>query len=231
MVHTTSRSRSMPPGHARRAARQTLVLALAGLALVACAVFAWLAYAVTHLELVDANTSLELAVHAQATPVLDGFFKAMTFIGSVPMIGALTAILGGAFIMKGRREDGILLGATMAGAAGWVEGLKHVFHVTRPQLFPTALHETGYSFPSGHSTLSACFFGFIALWLVLQAPRQAVNWLAGLACLVLAASVALSRIYLGAHWPSDVVAGMLVATAWVSAVTAARYAVLPPLEE
>jgi undecaprenyl-diphosphatase len=230
MAHATSRSRTMPPGHARRTRRQTLVLILLAVALVAASAFGWLAYAVTHQELVEANTSLELAVHAQATPALDGFFKALTFVGSVPAIGVLTLILAGALLARGRREDGVLLAATMAGSVGLTEGLKHAFHQARPTLFATALHEHGFSFPSGHATLSFSLFGFIALWLVLQAPRRAVSWLAGLACLALAASIALSRVYLGAHWPSDVLAGMLVATAWVTAVTAARYVLLPPLE-
>jgi len=230
MAHATHRSRMMPPGHARRAGRQTVATILMVLAVLAAIAFAWLAHEVVSQALVGPNTTFELGVHAQATPALDSLFAILTHIGSVVTIAALTLIIGGLMFMKGRREDAMMLAGTMVGAVGITEVLKHTFHQTRPALFATAVHETGFSFPSGHSTLSFCLFGFLALWLVLEAPRHVMSWIAAVACVGLAALIALSRVYLGVHWPTDVLAGMLVALAWVSFVTALRQAFFPPLE-
>ncbi|MDB5097899.1 MAG: hypothetical protein JWM80_2320, partial [Cyanobacteria bacterium RYN_339] len=85
MVHATHRRRMMPPAHARRARRHTLVTFLAGVAVLAAALFAWLANAVMNHALIEPNTALELSVHAQATPTLDTFFKLLTHVGSVPV--------------------------------------------------------------------------------------------------------------------------------------------------
>ncbi|MDB5100025.1 MAG: hypothetical protein JWM80_4446, partial [Cyanobacteria bacterium RYN_339] len=147
-----------------------------------------------------------------------------------PVIATLSVLIGGLMFAKGRREDAVLLWATMAGGAGLTAGIKHAFHEVRPALFHPLVQETGFSFPSGHATLSFCLFGFLAVWLVLEAPRKLISWVAALACVGLAGAIALSRVYLGVHWPSDVVAGMLVATTWVAAMAAARQALLPPLE-
>jgi undecaprenyl-diphosphatase len=231
MVHVTQRSRSMPPAHARRARRHSLLAFLTALALLAGGAFALLAYGVVNHLLVEPNTQFELGVHALATPTLDTFFSLLTRLGSVAVIGLLTAVIGLSMFVRGRREDAVFLGATMLGAVGLTEGLKHAFHQVRPALFHPMVQEHGFSFPSGHATLSFALFGFLALWLLMEAPGRLVNWAAAAACVALAAAIALSRIYLGVHWPSDVLAGMLVATTWVAAVSAVRQALLPPLEE
>ncbi len=110
--------------------------------------------------------------------------------------------------------------------------LKGVFHRARPsaELPYLMTRPTSFSFPSGHTMGNAGVIGSLAVVIrVLRPPRRV--WIASS---VLAAlwvlGVALSRVYLGAHYPSDVLGGLLAAASWVSAVTGYVYPRLLPHE-
>lgn len=91
--------------------------------------------------------------------------------------------------------------------------LKSLFERSRPDLF-RVVEEAGYSFPSGHAMLSICFYGIIAFLI----SRHIQNWRWRLAVITLAvavvAAIGLSRIYLGVHYPTDVVAGYFAGGMW-----------------
>ena len=108
-----------------------------------------------------------------------------------------------------RRADAIVLCATLAGSAALGQGLKLFFARTRPYLFPWRVAATGWSFPSGH-TLNAVVLAGLLAWLVGRRLRgwRRVVFDAGVALWALL--VGLSRIYLGVHYPSDVLAGLAV---------------------
>jgi undecaprenyl-diphosphatase len=99
--------------------------------------------------------------------------------------------------------------------------LKFAFQRARPEPFFGTAPET-YSFPSGHALFSACFYGVFA-WLLGTAFRnrgvRAAIWTISLA---LIAAIGLSRLYLGFHYPTDVIAGYLVAAFWTTALLASR---------
>jgi undecaprenyl-diphosphatase len=225
-VAGTSRNRRMPPGPARRAEHTTVLGFLLALCFSALASFAWLAAEVVHQALNATNQAILLAIHADARPDFDTIALGITNIGSVPVMALLALGFIGLFLYKGRSIDAITLAAVMGGGALLIEGFKHLFHMARPALFPQLVHESGYSFPSGHSTLSFCLFGFLALWLVLEGPRRPLNWLGALICLVFPVTIAGTRLYLGVHWPSDVLAGMLLASFWITACMAGRQVAL-----
>ncbi|MEO7337917.1 MAG: phosphatase PAP2 family protein [Caldimonas sp.] len=93
--------------------------------------------------------------------------------------------------------------------------LKQVFHRGRPVLDEPLLHLSSYSFPSGHVTAATLFYGVLAVYLARQAPdlgkRVALYAMAGVMVLL----VAVTRVYLGAHHFSDVVAAAAWGTAWL----------------
>jgi undecaprenyl-diphosphatase len=100
-------------------------------------------------------------------------------------------------------------------AGSWLltDGLKLLFVRPRPDVFPPLTTELGYSFPSGHALTSAALYGFLA-FLCWQARRRV--WALLLAFFGL--WIGASRVYLGVHYPSDVLAASAVGVVWLAVV-------------
>src|SRR6185369_17932911 len=77
-----------------------------------------------------------------------------------------------------------------------------------------------YSFPSGHSLFSFCFYGVLAGLLTRRLKSRVARVLIWICAALLVSAIGLSRIYLGVHYPSDVIAGYLAASLWVSTLVA-----------
>jgi undecaprenyl-diphosphatase len=188
-----------------------------GIAVAAVIAFGWLATEVMEQELRPLNESIMLGIHRYAGPRWDPIARGVTDHGSVIFVSIIGLVVGGIFLYRRRMLDAATLGIELVGGGILSTVLKLIFQQQRPRLFPSVIPlPPDYSFPSGHSLISFCLYGFIAAWLVADAPRERWRWLVAALSLSIAALVALSRLYLGVHWPSDVTAGMLVATFWVS---------------
>jgi len=156
----------------------------------------------------------------ERTETLIGLARAITWAGSAFLLVPLA--FGGCLVMLrvGLRRDAIAVAVSLGGAMLISDLVKLL--TSRPR--PTVEHlqaVTGSSFPSGHATQAAAFW--LALALVLRAP-PASRWLAlvaRLAAVLLALGVAWSRVYLGVHYPSDVLAGLALGGCWAVFVTAA----------
>ncbi|GAA2791804.1 phosphatase PAP2 family protein [Kitasatospora sp. CM 4170] len=94
------------------------------------------------------------------------------------------------------------------------QGLMHGFGRPRPSGVYRAVSASGFSFPSGHTFTSAVCAGLIAL-AVARARPGLVRWVVACAA-VFAAAIGVSRVYLGVHWPLDVLGGWLLGTAWLA---------------
>ncbi|HWQ61496.1 MAG TPA: phosphatase PAP2 family protein, partial [Negativicutes bacterium] len=92
--------------------------------------------------------------------------------------------------------------------------LKHLFERARPDMF-TVISVTGYSFPSGHAMVSLCFYGMVAYLLCRHLPRLAPQLLVYGLTAALVTAVGFSRIYLGVHYPSDVLGGYIAGGTWL----------------
>lgn len=105
------------------------------------------------------------------------------------------------------------LAASLVGSTLLNEGLKLLFRRLRPDIL--ILHEAGgYSFPSGHSMAAMTFYGLLAYLAYRYGPQGYQRVLCLLPCLLIVA-VGLSRIYLGVHFASDVLAGYLAGICWL----------------
>jgi undecaprenyl-diphosphatase len=144
----------------------------------------------------------------------------VTQFGSEFWIVPFGAFVVWRMIATGRRHAAVLVVIAAAGAEALDFALKQMFHRERPEVFFGLTAPETYSFPSGHAMVSACFYGVLA---AVVAPRlRTAGQRAGLWAGAVAAALLIgaSRIYLGVHYPSDVLAGYAAAIVWVLSVRA-----------
>ena len=128
-----------------------------------------------------------------------------------------------AFLMHGRRRHALVLVATVLLADVSSEVLKHIYDRPRPDLVPHGSYVYSSSFPSGHSTMSAATFLTLAMLIASLEPQRGVKVMVYVLAMALMLAIGFSRVYLGVHWPSDVLAGWCLGAAWaLAAWTALR---------
>jgi undecaprenyl-diphosphatase len=138
----------------------------------------------------------------------------ITSLGSVVVLAFVTLAVAGYLALIVRRQDALLLLAAVPGGLGFSSALKAFYDRPRPDLVPEAVAHLNASFPSGHAMLSAVTYLTLAAILArAQSGRNVKAYLYGLALLT-TAMVGVSRVYLGLHWPSDVLAGWCVGAGW-----------------
>ncbi len=146
--------------------------------------------------------------HAWLTPIMESF----TALAS-PIVILAMVVVTGAFA-PGRRPA-ICATINLIAIVAINTLIKEFIQRPRPEGY-RLIAETGYSFPSGHSMVSMAFYGFLA-WLVWRYERDTIErWFY---CIMIASAVVMvgvSRVYLGVHYASDVLAGFLVAMAWLA---------------
>ena len=201
------------------------------LSLASAVCFVRLGREVSERELDAFDTGLQASVDSWRGSV-DGLMVFMTDVGSFLPMAMLTVVA--VFLLAGAgrtRETRHLLFCSL-GCLLLNVILKLIFHRTRPDAEPPYLlpRPTSLSFPSGHTMGSAGVIGGVVIVVRALRPARWV-WISiaifGVAWVLL---VALSRVYLGAHYPSDVLGGLLAAGSWLSAVTGWRYPRMLPHE-
>ncbi|EGO62974.1 phosphatase PAP2 family protein [Acetonema longum] len=149
-----------------------------------------------------------------AGPGLDSAAIFITNLGSSYFYGIFVPVVLCVLAFFHRWREALSLVICLSGAAILNLGLKHLFERARPEAF-RVVEETGYSFPSGHAMVALCFYGII-LYLV---SRVVASWSLRIGLfyvgIFLAAAIGISRIYLGVHYPSDVIAGYLGGSTWL----------------
>jgi undecaprenyl-diphosphatase len=188
-------------------------------AAVGLALFSWLADEVFEGSARHFDDLVRAWVHQFASPPLTSAMVAISALGS----GVLAVVFIAAFVIFMRikwRRAAMWLLITMAGGLVLELALKSGFHRLRPTPFFGPVPLT-YSFPSGHSLMAFCIYGVLAGLLSHRVRTAALRALIWSLAAVLVLAIGLSRIYLGVHYPSDVVAGYLAAAVWVSALIAA----------
>lgn len=148
---------------------------------------------------------------------LGQFFLDITRLGGRAVLGLLGVLVAG-FLAIGRDWRGVaFLALAFIGATAMVAALKASIARARPDLVPHLDAVSSFSFPSGHATYSAVACLVFCILLFRVTPAAAARaYFAGAAAFVVAL-VGVSRVWLGVHYPSDVLAGWCLATAWVSA--------------
>ena len=158
-------------------------------------------------------------------PWLEAAALDLTSLGGIAVLGLFGLIVVLFLIMQRKRLSALLLVLGLGGGVLLSEGLKAVFERDRPPEAWRAVETINASFPSGHALLSAVFYLSIGVMLTRAFPRRQFKaYVLGVA-VVLTVIVGLTRVYLAAHWASDVLAGWSVGAAWAMALWLVAYAV------
>lgn len=194
-----------------------LVLSL-GATIAALSLFALLADAVTdQAAITRLDLSVDNDIHAHASPLGVTIAKSVSFIGGPAAMAVL--MVAGAIYLLVRREKLLLYGWLVAfiggGALDWA--LKTIFRRDRPSFPNPFVHVLGYSFPSGHAMGSLIGYGMLAYVIAHSVKHRGIDLLAAGCAAVLVLAIGFSRLYLGAHFLSDVLAGFAAGIAWLAA--------------
>lgn len=192
-----------------------------GAAVCAILIFGWIATEVLRGQTNAFDDAVRGFVHSWASPWLTRVMEAFTFIGSTAILITVVAVLALILWRMRRRRHAILLVLGAAGGNILMEILKQVFRRPRPVPFFGLPTPDSWSFPSGHALNSFCVYVLAAALISRQVRSEAGRIACWSVAVILAVMPGISRIYLGVHYPSDVLAGYVAATAWLCGLLAA----------
>lgn len=178
-------------------------------------IFIGIADEVLEKETIPADVVILHGAYRLSDPALDTFVVATTDIGYIWFVGLAALIILLVCIRKKAYTSALIAVVSMAGSAAISVLLKLVFQRDRPALWERLVTENSYSFPSGHAMASASLAGVIIVLLWPTKYRYPALVGAGLYMLY----VGFTRLYLGVHYPSDILAGWLVTGVWVAITT------------
>jgi undecaprenyl-diphosphatase len=163
------------------------------------------------------DATVRNTINSLATPELTQVFLALSFVGSLAFLLTMTALTAAVLWYLGRPRAALMLSAVFAVAIVLNNVVKLSVARLRPDAFFGTAPET-YSFASGHALFSACYYGVMAGLIAAHVPQawqRTATWIT--ACAIIG-GVGLSRIYLGVHYPTDVIAGFALAALIVCVV-------------
>lgn len=181
---------------------------------VCIAFFASLADEVAENETLPYDQAVLRAVRGIATPTLDAVFVVGTDFGGIIGASVLGLLVAAYLVYKRQWRKTIFLAFALIGAALLSVLLKLIFIRDRPDLWEHLVSESSYSFPSGHAMGSSA----LAMAITVLGWKTHFRWLIIGVAAIYMIFIGFSRLYLGVHYPTDIVAGWLISAAWVSVV-------------
>jgi undecaprenyl-diphosphatase len=172
-------------------------------------------------EMARFDVAFARALHDEKSPAWERFFSSVSWFGSIQVLAMATVAV--AIVLLAKRRTVLAIGwlAAQGGGALLNRVLKETFERTRPEFADPLLVSSSWSFPSGHAMGTFIFCG-LGCYLLL---RERPSWTTSAAALGLTVSwcgvMAFSRLYLGVHFASDVIAGLLAGTAWIAVCASA----------
>ena len=180
--------------------------------------FTWLGREVLQGEVLAFDERFRALVHGVASPRLTVLMRAASRYGGPGVLVPVGLLVAVAFLIKGWHRGALLVVVTLAGS-GLLNGLlKFSFARVRPASFFDYPLPGSPSFPSGHALYAASVFGGLAVLLaarIRSRPLRVGIWFVSISLILL---VGASRVYLGVHYPSDVLAGYAIGIIWVTTV-------------
>lgn len=184
-------------------------------------IVAWLCTEVWEKEVFSFDRSFLLWIHQFANPQFDRIFLFFTALDDPPTVVTIFIITIAWLVMKRRYSDGIRFTIVCAGGVLINQVMKLFFAKPRPKLWHRLITETSFSFPSGHAVGSMVVYGFIAYILAKEMQQHKHIIYAAASLLIIA--IGLSRLYLGVHYPTDIIAGYGIGFIWLITCMKVRF--------
>lgn len=140
-------------------------------------------------------------------PVQNVIMSMLTHLSDTVTIVAFCLVL---LILPNRKTYGLPVSAACIGGLAVFKPMKHLVLRARPDVSLRLVQESGYSFPSGHSVTSVIFYGLLLYLIQKNCKNEKLRKVLSLICGILAVTIGPSRIYVGVHWPTDVLAGWCI---------------------
>ena len=161
-------------------------------------------------------------VETLRTPELDQVMYALTYLGSVRVVLTLAVVAAIVAVLAGRYTDVVLLFLALAASELFVLATKALVARPRPPFEDARIVQTGFSFPSGHAALAA-FYGTLAYLLIRTLRPEALKVFVGSVAALLVVAIGVSRVYLGVHYPTDVLAGWTLGVFWLVVIVVTEH--------
>lgn len=181
-----------------------------GLAAVLAVLAAYVTYQVGVVNQTDPlplDLAVQKAFFSLRGPLLNPLVIAVTHLSDTVTIVAFCAIL---LILPNRRKYGLPVSLASLGGLAIYKPMKHIFLRARPDAALHLVKQGGFSFPSGHSVTSVIFYGVLIYLLNRHCKNDKLRKVLTVICGFLALAIGPSRIYVGVHWPTDVLAGWCI---------------------
>jgi undecaprenyl-diphosphatase len=183
--------------------------------------FAALANAVVEGQTHAFDEAVLLAMRTPADPAdpwgphwFETFLRDCTALGDAGVLTIITLIVIGFLLLQGKTRVTVMVVIAVAGAMLLSTMLKRGFDRPRPALVPHDVRHDSASFPSGHAMLAAVVYLTLGALLARVQPRRRLKIYVLSVAVLLTVLVGCSRVYLGVHWPTDVLAGWAAGAAW-----------------
>ena len=166
-------------------------------------------------HVVSFDGTIITAIRIHTSELLNQVMILITECGSFEFYVTVGGIIVIWLCLKKRILEGIMLVVCSGGSGLMTLLIKSIVMRFRPDMMPL-IAETGYSFPSGHSVTAVCFYGYLAFlyWAYGKSPVMRKVCIIGAVLMIL--GIGISRIYLGVHFPTDVIGGYIGGLMWLS---------------
>ena len=171
-------------------------------------------------ETLPFDRTLLLWLYAHRTPPLNALAEGLALLGSPPVIvglGLVGALAG--TVWRRVRGAAWTLPVAIFGAGAIIQTVKLLVQRPRPAAVPHGfqplLHETGYSFPSGHSLIAMTVYGLLGYFALALCRGRAARLIVRVLTVLVVFAIGASRVYVGVHYPTDVLAGWTAGVPWL----------------
>ena len=163
-----------------------------------------------------------IVVEKMRNPILTDILKIITNLGNAFVLITITIL---SLIILKNKKIGLCITLNLALSTLLNVLLKNIIQRPRPEGY-RLIEETGFSFPSGHSMVNTAFYGLLIYLIIKNVKNQKLKYSLSLLISILILSIGFSRIYLGVHYTSDVLAGFLISIAYLIVFTTILHDIL-----
>lgn len=188
--------------------------------LAAVALFAWIAHEVREGNHAEFEAAVLKSLRPEGRPMgpagMDNAIRDVTALGSATAIVSAALMAIGYLLIRGERRVALIFVVAIAGGELLNTALKNSFDRARPEAVERLVDVHSYSFPSGHAMGASIFYLTGAALLGRSLLRRRERYYLLGCSIVLIGAIGFSRVYLGVHYPTDVLAGWAAGTAWAT---------------